>query len=349
MAQSLVCRLLTLPLYASLTFIDYLANCGGNCKTVDKTTLEFFKIDGVGLIDDATVPGTWASDQLIANNNSWTVTIPSDIAPGNYVLRHEIIALHSAGTVDGAQNYPQCLNIEVTGSGTATPSGVLGTALYTETDPGIEINIYQSLSTYIVPGPTLYSGAISASQTAAVSATATAATSAGAVTSVADNSSAVVTSAASSAAGQVTAVANPSSSFGRYSNTTATSSKKSACKAKSKTSSLAVLATSPNAVGAVSATSAAFVAIPTTSPSVVATSEATTSAEPLVTATVSSVAASTTSSAATASETASGVTEPEGTTLGDLLKWVSDFYNKFAGTSYTSSTVARRHPRALQI
>jgi cellulase len=127
--------------------------------------LKFFKIDGVGLIDDTTVPGTWASDQRIANNNSWIVTIPTDIAPGNYVLRHEIIALHSAGQVDGAQNYPQCVNLEVTGSGTATPSGVLGTALYSETDLGIEINIYTSLSTYIVPDPTLYSGAIGASQT----------------------------------------------------------------------------------------------------------------------------------------------------------------------------------------
>ena len=87
--------------------IDYLAKCSGECETVDKDTLEFFKIDQGGLVDDSAVPGTWASDQLIANNNSWTVKIPTSIAPGNYVLRHEIIALHSAGTADGAQNYPQ--------------------------------------------------------------------------------------------------------------------------------------------------------------------------------------------------------------------------------------------------
>ena len=87
--------------------IDYLAKCSGECETVDKDTLEFFKIDQGGLVSDSAVPGTWASDQLIANNNSWTVKIPTSIAPGNYVLRHEIIALHSAGTADGAQNYPQ--------------------------------------------------------------------------------------------------------------------------------------------------------------------------------------------------------------------------------------------------
>lgn len=93
--------------------IDYLAKCSGECETVDKSTLEFFKIDAGGLVDDSTVPGTWASDQLIANNNSWTVKIPTSVAPGNYVLRHEIIALHSAGQSDGAQNYPQVRHFQL--------------------------------------------------------------------------------------------------------------------------------------------------------------------------------------------------------------------------------------------
>lgn len=154
--------------------IDYLANCGDSCETVDKTTLKFFKIDGVGLVDDTTVPGTWGDDQLIANNQSWMVEIPPTLAPGNYVLRHELIALHSAGTEGGAQNYPQCFNLQVTGSGSAQPSGVLGTELYKATDAGILVNIYTSLSTYVVPGPTLISGAISITQaTSAITASGT--------------------------------------------------------------------------------------------------------------------------------------------------------------------------------
>jgi cellulase len=128
--------------------INYLANCNGDCTTVDKTTLEFFKIAESGLIDDTTIPGTWASDELISNNFTQTITIPSTLAAGSYVLRHEIIALHSAGSSDGAQNYPQCINLVVTGSGTEAPAGTLGTALYTETDAGILVNIYQSLSSY---------------------------------------------------------------------------------------------------------------------------------------------------------------------------------------------------------
>jgi cellulase len=154
--------------------IDYLANCNGPCETVDKTTLEFFKISEGGLIDDTTLPGTWATDTLIANNNSWTVEIPPDIAAGNYVLRHEIIALHAASSADGAQNYPQCVNLAITGTGTADPDGTLGEALYEATDPGILVDIYETLTTYIIPGPTLYSGAVSITQTLPAAPTASA-------------------------------------------------------------------------------------------------------------------------------------------------------------------------------
>lgn len=139
--------------------LDYLASCGDDCTTVDKTKLLFNKIDEAGLIDGSSPPGHWASDDMIANNNSWVVTIPSSIAPGKYVLRHETIALHSAGEVNGAQNYPQCVNLEITGSGTnSLATGTVGTKLYTAQDPGILINIYQKLSSYAIPGPALLDG-----------------------------------------------------------------------------------------------------------------------------------------------------------------------------------------------
>jgi len=147
--------------------IDYLANCNGPCETVDKSTLKWFKIDAVGLISPTQMSdGYWASDVMIANNNSWTVVIPPTIAQGNYVVRHETIALHAAGQANGAQNYPFCFNLAITSSGSASPAGVLGTALYQATDPGIVYDIYQStLATYTIPGPALYSGAVSVTQT----------------------------------------------------------------------------------------------------------------------------------------------------------------------------------------
>lgn len=145
--------------------IDYLANCNGECTTVDKTSLKFNKIDEAGLISPTPNPGKWASDEMIANNNSWVVTIPSSIASGNYVLRHETIALHSANNAGGAQNYPQCINLKISGSGSNSLSGgTVGTSLYTATDPGILVNIYQTLSSYIIPGPKLISGSGSGSR-----------------------------------------------------------------------------------------------------------------------------------------------------------------------------------------
>ncbi|KAK4580338.1 hypothetical protein LTR86_000541 [Recurvomyces mirabilis] len=158
--------------------INYLAKVGGDFASVDKTALEWVKFDASGLLDDSAVPGTWASDELIANNNSWTLTIPSSIAPGNYVLRHEIIALHSAGNSDGAQNYPQCINLAITGSGSAAPSGTLGEKLYSQTDPGILISIYSAIASYIIPGPALWTGGSTGSAPASSAASSKPATSA---------------------------------------------------------------------------------------------------------------------------------------------------------------------------
>jgi cellulase len=41
---------------------------------------------------------------LIQQNNTWNVNIPSDIKPGKYVVRHEIIALQfgNVGNPGGA-------------------------------------------------------------------------------------------------------------------------------------------------------------------------------------------------------------------------------------------------------
>lgn len=145
--------------------IDYLAKCAGDdCVTADKTALEFFKIDAVGLADASA--STWGSDELISNNNSWVLQIPSTLATGNYVLRHEIIALHSAESAGGAQNYPQCFNLAITGTGSLQPSGTLGEALYKESDAGILVNIYNSLTSYDIPGPTQIAAGTNLAQSA---------------------------------------------------------------------------------------------------------------------------------------------------------------------------------------
>ncbi|KAF2826373.1 hypothetical protein CC86DRAFT_417458 [Ophiobolus disseminans] len=148
--------------------IDYLAKVD-DVTTATAKDLEFFKIDAAGYEG-----GEWAATKLLKNNLTWSVTVPENIAAGQYVLRHEIIALHSAGQDNGAQNYPKCINIEVTGSGTETPAGVTADKLYTPTDPGIKVNVYSGdLSSYVIPGPALFSGATKPSSGAASSPTPT--------------------------------------------------------------------------------------------------------------------------------------------------------------------------------
>jgi lytic cellulose monooxygenase (C1-hydroxylating) len=140
--------------------LDYLAPCNGDCTTVDKESLQWTKIDEAGLNKGDPAPGDWASDDMIRNNNTWRTTIPSSIAPGKYVLRHETIALHASHETNGAQNYPQCMNLEITGSGTDTlSSGTLGTDLYSPDDAGIFLNIYYPpLKSYDIPGPEVMAG-----------------------------------------------------------------------------------------------------------------------------------------------------------------------------------------------
>lgn len=66
--------------------LTYVADCKGDCSTVDKTTLLWVKIDEEGWDPTAQL---WASGKLIAANSTWTTTVPSGLAPGNYVFRHE--------------------------------------------------------------------------------------------------------------------------------------------------------------------------------------------------------------------------------------------------------------------
>ncbi|KKY30427.1 putative glycosyl hydrolase family 61 [Diaporthe ampelina] len=185
--------------------IDYLAPAD-DPTSVDKTTLSFVKIQEAGIISGSN-PGTWASDEILSNNLAWEITIPEGTPAGNYVLRHEIIALHSANQANGAQNYPQCVNIQVTGGSGSFPEGTAGTALYTADEEGIVFNIYQDFSSYPIPGPALgfsssgasNGGSSSGSASSAVASSAAAATPTAAASSSAAPVAAETTSAAAAA------------------------------------------------------------------------------------------------------------------------------------------------------
>jgi len=133
--------------------MTYLGNCNGDCSAADATTIDFFKIDEAGYNGT-----TWASDTFIAAGLKWTVTLPSDIAAGNYLLRHELLALHAAESEKGAQFYPMCANLVITGGGSAAPAGVNFPGAYSATDPGILVEIGQGMTSYTIPGPAVYTG-----------------------------------------------------------------------------------------------------------------------------------------------------------------------------------------------
>ncbi|KAI9731899.1 MAG: hypothetical protein M1834_004350 [Cirrosporium novae-zelandiae] len=160
--------------------IDYLAHCSDDdCANVDKTGLTFEKIQQVGLVSDVGsivdgyyMGGTWASNNLADAGSTWVVKIPDNVAPGGYVLRTEIINLYFARYPNGAQNYPMCVNLKVvgeSGSGT-TPTGIPATEFYGASDAGISINLWTTVTSYSIPGPTLWN-AVAASTTAAYSTT----------------------------------------------------------------------------------------------------------------------------------------------------------------------------------
>ena len=73
---------------------------------------------------------------MIAGAGWWNFTMPTCVAAGQYLMRHELIALHSAYAEGQAQFYLSCANIEVTGSGTnAGNDAVLFPGAYSATDP----------------------------------------------------------------------------------------------------------------------------------------------------------------------------------------------------------------------
>ncbi|KIJ47510.1 lytic polysaccharide monooxygenase [Sphaerobolus stellatus SS14] len=125
-----------------------------NASTAVGSSSNWFKIAEMGM--PSSNPDYWATEVLNDNCGHFDVKIPTGIAPGNYLLRAEVIALHVASSVGGAQFYMSCFQLNVGGSGTATPATVTFPGAYSAQDPGILINIYQQLNTYVIPGPTPY-------------------------------------------------------------------------------------------------------------------------------------------------------------------------------------------------
>lgn len=116
----------------------WMFKCSGAFTSCDGSGTGWFKIDQMGMTAPPLTGTSWGT-AVVEATLKWTSTIPATLAPGNYLVRHELLALHQADT---PQWYPECAQLTVTGSGTVTPSGsYLATipAYASANDPGVMV------------------------------------------------------------------------------------------------------------------------------------------------------------------------------------------------------------------
>ncbi|KAJ7582502.1 glycosyl hydrolase family 61-domain-containing protein [Mycena floridula] len=133
--------------------LTYMASCGSTpCTTFNSSNASWFKIQQVGKKDDT----TWAQ-QDIMDGKTADIVLPATLAPGFWLLRHEIIALHLATSPGGAEFYPSCTQLQVDGNQTGGPDPdelVKLPGAYSDDDPGIyDPDVYDDGAEYQFPGP----------------------------------------------------------------------------------------------------------------------------------------------------------------------------------------------------
>ncbi|KAK4464723.1 glycoside hydrolase [Cladorrhinum samala] len=109
--------------------------------------------------EDGFSNGVWGTEKVINGQGRHTIRIPQCIAPGQYLLRAEMIALHGASNYPGAQFYQECAQINVVGgTNTKTPTNTVSfPGAYSGSDPGVKLSIYwPPVTDYKIPGPSLF-------------------------------------------------------------------------------------------------------------------------------------------------------------------------------------------------
>ena len=71
--------------------MTYMTSCGSTpCDQFDPTGAEWFKIDQAGRDLD----GQWYQ-RAISNGRPFNLTLPQNLSPGGYLLRHEVCLIFS--------------------------------------------------------------------------------------------------------------------------------------------------------------------------------------------------------------------------------------------------------------
>ncbi|KAF2821523.1 hypothetical protein CC86DRAFT_426891 [Ophiobolus disseminans] len=122
-----------------------------NATNASTSGLQWFKVAHEDLANN-----TWAVDTMIKNSGWHYFTMPTCVAPGHYLMRAELLALHGANQWGGAQFY---VEIRVTGSGINKGKDLVSfPGAYHADDPGIKLASYENSKpkytlTYQIPGP----------------------------------------------------------------------------------------------------------------------------------------------------------------------------------------------------
>ena len=80
--------------------------------TADGSGAKWFKIHEVSIQD-----GKFANVVMMENGGKMSFKLPANLESGEYLLRSEMLALHGAQTVGGAQFYIGCAQLKITGPG----------------------------------------------------------------------------------------------------------------------------------------------------------------------------------------------------------------------------------------
>lgn len=142
---------------------SYKGPCVVYMKQVDDATTDNKAVgDGCFKIwqaDYDAAKGKWCTEKIISDDGHLSVVIPDDIQAGYYLVRLEMLALHSAqdGPPD-PQFYVGCAQLFVQSSGTASPSTLaIGEGTYDLSIPGMTYDIYQDpLPPYPMYGSPIY-------------------------------------------------------------------------------------------------------------------------------------------------------------------------------------------------
>lgn len=134
----------------------YIAKAPSTAASFNGQGAVWTKIYSSGLLNASSQQ--WATDIVNSNGGKHSVKLPASLPAGEYILRAEVIALHVASGLDGAQFYIGCGQVKITSGGSANPPKISLPGSYSASDPGILVNIYNNLQSYTAPGGAVWSG-----------------------------------------------------------------------------------------------------------------------------------------------------------------------------------------------